>query len=273
MARFDAAATVSPRKPRLLVALACLWSIGASYLASDESDWVIRNLREPVDSSGITSLTIRNDHGDIRIRSEGDEDFLVAAVVQHQRGVAAPSLAIVPRGDVLTIETSPGGSGDEESDAGAIGSAPQPRIDVTVMLPAGVRVEATTIGGLVEAKGLTTPATLRSVSGDIRVKSKHPVQADTERGSIVAAFQAVDWTGAAASLTSRTGSIEAWLPAGVASVPLRIETGGRITTDYSIEIEAHEDGRTKRARTVTDGTGPRLAIRSINGNVSILRGS
>lgn len=212
------------------------------------------------------SLRLINEFGDIRTRASGDDQVDVSAVIQKRRDLEAePDVAIIESDGLLTVEV--------RFPAAAIdrallqpGTPPDRRVDIVVFVPPGAELEARTVRGLLEAKGLSGNAELRSDSGDVVVHTAASATARTEHGSITAVFGERTWT-RAPRLETLTGDIYVELPKQI-DVVASISTRAHITSDYSIAIE--RQGLLRTAEAVIGTGGQELFIDTNKGEVRLL---
>lgn len=214
-----------------------------------------------------TRVRVVNEFGDIRTRASADARIDVSAVIQKREDLnAEPDIAIVESDDGLRVEVRfPEASIDRALIAP--GRREDRRVDLVVFLPPGVELSARTVRGLIEAKGLTGTADLRSERGDLVIQTSASVDARTEHGSIAAVLRGRGWT-SPPRLETLTGDIRVELPPAIDAV-VRISTRGEITTDYSIEIQ--RDGLLRTA-VATIGAGSQdLFIDTNQGGVRLLQ--
>lgn len=214
-------------------------------------------------------IEISNELGDIRTRLSSDDQVFVSAVIQrHENDPHQGDVRIGEKDGRMTIE--PAFAAAESFDPEILTEGMEKRrIDVTVIVPLGVRLIAHTAKGLIEAKGLESDVEATSTSGDVVVSIVGSVRARTERGAIHATLRSAEWKEAPA-LETLTGDVTVWLPPDADAV-VKAETSGLITTDYSIDI-AREGAGEKKSATAKIGEGKRrLTIRSTKGSVRILK--
>lgn len=233
---------------------------------SSMEDWRI----EKFDWSGALGeageIVIHNEYGDIRCRStDGDQVVLVANIQRHKDDPRRAEIRVEP-GERLEIAV------DYPPDAEATGltrEMEKRRVDVSVLIPHGVRLEAKTKGGLIEAKGLSAPAHADSHTGNIVLKTSAPVAAYTERGTIDVTFSKTSW-GEAVRLETLTGDIAVWLPPD-ASVAVEAATTGELSTDFSIDVEHRPPNDKKHAMAKIGGGEAKLGIETEKGRVKLFR--
>jgi hypothetical protein len=219
-------------------------------------------------------VRLRNTNGSIRVaRSSGDE--VVITATRHARGTrrAEPVRLLTER------------SGDDVTACVALvgadrcgGSVRRPRsffmrllggfapteMSFVVALPAGVRLDASTVNGGVTVADAEGEVVVNSVNGAIVLGATGgPVRASTVNGSVAAQIDALA-PGSQVALESVNGSVTALLPPTVdASLDLST-TNGQLVADF--------DGVTvpRRARSLhaTLGAGgSRVSLHTVNGSV------
>jgi hypothetical protein len=215
----------------------------------------------------VRRLVVRNDYGDIRARFAEDRTLEAWAVVQRL-DPAPPGVGFTleRRGSTvaLTVAYPPGRVRDAD---------PNPpkhsydRLDVTVFVPEGVALEAQTLRGMVEARGLKSDLRAATLDGEVLVATTGTLHARTESGSITATRPAAT-DGRLDVVESASGAITVRLPESPA-VELRVETGGEIVSN--LELRPRRQG----AGTVLAGSvgrpGRLIVVRSESGRVEIRR--
>ncbi len=256
----------------LAVTLAC-WAPAAIGEETDEElrkHWKIEKFQWQGPLGESSGLDILNELGDVRTRLSNDREVYVSAVIQrHEADPHQADVRIGEKDGKMTIETVFAAAESFDPEILTPGMARR-RIDLTVIVPLGARLDVRTVKGLIEAKGLESDVTATSVSGDVVVSILGSLEARTERGEITATFKSTEWQ-APPALETLTGDIHLWLPQD-ADVTVRAETTGLITTDYSIRIESEPAPSEQKAATARIGQGKgRLSIHSTKGSVRILR--
>jgi hypothetical protein len=140
-----------------------------------------------------------------------------------------------------------------------------------VRVPAGVRVDLSTVNGGVGVADVTSAVTAETVNGSVRVATRNgPVKASTVNGSITVAIDSLAAPGDV-DLSTVNGSVTAQLPATLdGALDLRTQTG-RITTDFDLpDIGV----RPRKHLSVTLGNGGRnVRLSTTNGNVTLSKGA
>jgi hypothetical protein len=190
----------------------------------------------------------RNDPSEVRIER-----------VEHAEGVT-----------FCAVYPTPGGERENVCRPGAGGRMNVRDNDVevtfTVRLPEGVRFAGQTVNGSIEAQGLASDVSLRTVNGDVEVATTGFAEARTVNGSIDAAMGRTDPEGGLRFETVN-GSIELDLPDDVdADVEANWLNGG-LETDLPLRVEGRIGRRS--ARGVLGEGGPRLELSTVNGSIRL----
>ncbi|MCG8469716.1 MAG: DUF4097 family beta strand repeat-containing protein [Gemmatimonadetes bacterium] len=142
------------------------------------------------------------------------------------------------------------------------------RVDFVVEVPSGVELEAMTVNGDVEARGLTADVKAVTVNGGIEVESEGVVSATTVNGSIEARMG----TAPSERLKFHTvnGGIRLVLPRGT-NADVDIETvNGHIDTDFPLTIRGRWGPRSASGE-IGSG-GPEIELQTVNGSIELVRG-
>ena len=221
---------------------------------------------ESIESGG--RVRIINPHGSIYARFGGYEPQveLLATVQRIDHDLPELEVRRERTGDGITVTVAFGKPLEP-----AVAAAHRDRIDLVVFVPLGSTLDAETLDGRSEAKGLKSDLIARSIKGDLFVRSiAGRLQLETQRGDISATLVG-GATVEPQQLTTRTGDIEAYLWED-ADFEVEIATSGEISTDFSLTVEHlryEEPG--KRARASIGVEGPELRLSSKRGRVRLLR--
>lgn len=235
------------------------------WAAPDNSEWRHERQEWTFSLEGKDHVDVTNQWGDLRIRThDKNEVYVLANIQRHQDDPRAMDL-------VLDEESKPLGitAYFPEKHQGAIPADwQQRRIDLTLFVPAAIKLKGETNQGLAEARGLAGPLELKTYTGDIALRIKGPVTAHSQYGDIQTFFLRTDWS-QPVHLETLTGSIEAILPTG-ANAEVDVATHGQITTDFSITIQRdeNEEGKTGHASIGTKGQA--LTLKSNRGAIRLL---
>jgi DUF4097 and DUF4098 domain-containing protein YvlB len=144
------------------------------------------------------------------------------------------------------------------------------QVHFTVRLPAGVKLDAETVNGGIEATGLRSDVEAETVNGGIEVSTTGLARGETVNGGVKVALGRADWTGSW-QFETVNGSIEVTLPAD-ASLRVEAETvNGDISTDFPLTVQGRFG---PRSVTGTIGGGGRdLELSTVNGSIRLRKAS
>ena len=140
------------------------------------------------------------------------------------------------------------------------------QVEFVVRLPAGVKIDASTVNGGVTVDGVTSTVVARTVNGGIDARSTGgAVTARTTNGDVTVSSARLD--GDRTEFSTVNGSITVSLPASVnADVDLRT-VNGRLSSDFPLTVEGTFSPRRLRA-TLGKG-GPTLRLSTVNGSIRL----
>lgn len=242
-------------------------------------------------------VRVRNISGDIRAElGSGDQ----VEVVGHRTGRDADEIRVevVPGRDGVTIcaifpntgwrdrddddDDSRGRHRDDGECNSRGGRSSHTRnfngsIDFTVRLPAGVRLAAATVSGDVFAEGLRSPVSAASVSGDVRVSTSGPAEANTVSGNVFARLGRMGSDDL--SFNSVSGDVTVQFPAG-ADADISAQTlSGRIDSDWPLEYASRRRSSSwvnvhvGESATGTIGRGGvNVSLHTVSGDIHVGRG-
>ena len=142
-------------------------------------------------------------------------------------------------------------------------------VEFRVKVPAGVRLDASTVNGRIDITGATSEVRASTVNGGITASSSGgPVRASTVNGSIdvrMGAFSGNEEL----SYSTVNGSVKVRLPENV-NADIELSTvNGSLESAFPITMQGRMDRHNIRARLGTGG--PRLTFRTVNGSVELLK--
>jgi hypothetical protein len=222
------------------------------------------------------TLVIRNTLGEIDVEPATGNTVEVTASTSWSRGNPERDLKFqaVTEGNTLTIcaiwtrgECSARNySSDAKTDGMHVqwGNKTNASVHFVVKVPAGVRVDASTVSGDVTVRA-AAPVKVRSINGDIKVgTSVGPVNAEAVSGDVDVRMTTVGDTGAIRAVTMN-GDAVAWVP-DIASGAIEASTiHGDIGLDFGSYVES--GGPVGRAyRTVLGGGERSYTVKSVNGS-------
>jgi hypothetical protein len=139
-------------------------------------------------------------------------------------------------------------------------------VEFTVLLPAGVKLAASTVNGSLTIDGVTSEVEAHTTNGSIDARSSGgPVRANTVNGSISVRMR--DTGRENLEFETVNGTIEVWVPADF-SAELDMRTvNGRVSSDFPMTITGRINPRHIRA---TIGSGSRrLKLTTVNGSIEL----
>ncbi len=209
----------------------------------------------------------------------GDEAEVVATKSGRSSDFTEVEIRVVEESDGVTIcavyhpEDFAGDDCDLDDRRGDFDHDHSARVDVdfVVRVPEGVELIATVVTGDVEAHGLRSDVTARSVSGDVAVSTSGVVDAGTVSGSLDVAMGSLDWSRLRFNTVS--GDITVRLPEGLGAEVDFQSLSGELDTDFDLRVDRRRDGRWVGSRVEgTIGAGGReLAFHTVSGDVRLLR--
>ena len=213
---------------------------------------------EPGTGDGLeitaTKRSRRGNPEDVRIElvrgGEGDRDVIVCALWSERA-------TCDERGS-----RNNGYNSDDDDHRGDV------MVEFRVRLPAGVRVQASTVNGKVRVSGATAEVDANTVNGGIEATSTSgPVRARSVNGSIDVRMSQLGTE--ALDYSTVNGSMNIHLPANV-NADIELSTvNGSLESDFPLTVQGRMDRRHMRAKLGTGG--PRLSFRTVNGSVHLLR--
>lgn len=199
-------------------------------------------------------IVATNEWGDLRVRTAHRGGLVVSAMIQ-KIGTTRDELEIrvEEAAERVVVRVVPRVA------------EPRGRVDLTLIVPPGKRLEGTTRDGLAEIK-YKGDVVARTRRGNVLIETPAHASAHSETGGITAKLSGKAWQ-QALSFVSGSGDITIWLPED-ANLVLRAATGGAI--DVGFPQVAGSGGRgTPRVETLGHG-GPELRIDSVHGDVRIV---
>ena len=136
-----------------------------------------------------------------------------------------------------------------------------------VKLPAGVALTVNTVDGDVDARGIDTPANIRSVDGSITFEGVAPEGLHTVDGAITATITNADW-GHALSVRTVDGKIDLTLPSKLNAKVSGQSVEGDITSDFALTVSGKWGPQSFHGEIGTGG-GPSLELRTVDGSIRL----
>lgn len=232
-------------------------------------NWLMDPLRWSVPPEGITSISVINHHGSVRVGGSSGpfaEAIELHGTVQHHvDDPRRPQIQTSQKDGLLTIEII---YPDDTEDDPVPDAWRKRRADTTFYIPSPLPLRVETIHGSSLIKGMSGKIEVHSESGNLELKTDGMVTARSNYGQI-----SVTLTGEQLErhldLETLTGLIDVSLPWEL-DPAATIETRGAITSDFSIDIQWLPDSTLKRGTIAGQASQP-FVLRSNRGNVRLLR--
>lgn len=213
-------------------------------------------------------IEARGDGGDqVEVTAEKsgpDSDLVKVEVVPNAEGV---TICAVYPGGRLGAETGPCEPGENWHTDNHNTRA---KVNFTVHMPNNLRFAGTSVNGNVTAEDMGRFVRAKSVNGSVRVSTQQWAELSTVNGSIEGRMGTADWSGTL-KISSVNGSIDLEMP-GSLNADVRFKSvNGRLDSDFPLTVSGKFGGRKLEGR-VGNG-GRELDVNTVNGNVSLKRGS
>lgn len=213
----------------------------------------IRGVNGRIDAAGAAGGQIEVDarrHGD-----SSNPDDVKIEVVEHEGGV---TICAVYPGEGNACKPGGGRMSVRDNDV---------KVDFTVKVPAGVRLEAATVNGSVQATGIAGPVNVSTVNGSIDLSTTTTGTAKTVNGAITASVGKV-----VEPLEFKTvnGSITLSMPADTSATVEGSTVNGGIQTDLPLTVQGKFGPRHITGK--VGGGGPVITLKTVNGKIAIRKG-
>jgi DUF4097 and DUF4098 domain-containing protein YvlB len=142
------------------------------------------------------------------------------------------------------------------------------KVEFTVQVPTGVRFEAHTMQGDVQAVSLTGDVDASALSGEITISTTGAAQATTLKGSITALIGSVNWKGDRV-FAAGNGSVDLQMPADANVSVVANAFHGEVTSDFPLIITNGASGMFGMAQGTLGEGGRTLRLYAGKGNVSL----
>jgi Uncharacterized conserved protein len=232
------------------------------------------------------SLYLRNVSGDIRVVATDSPAVFVQAS-KSWRGSGGGNVRFIQRDleDGVIICTMLGDSNNCSPSSYGSGSSGNRSFDLhdllrgrkgasvsyVVHVPAGVKVNVSTISGEIGVADVSGAVQAETVNGKVQVATLGgPVTASSVNGSVSVAIDSLGGPGDI-ELSTVNGSVTAQLPPSL-QAQLSMETvNGSVHSDF--EVAGNDSSTHKEIKGMIGAGGRRVALETVNGSVRLLRGS
>lgn len=221
------------------------------------------------------TIWVRNLNGPVSIEAaEGDSFLIVAEKSWRHSDPHTVDVQMVPAegraGGSVTVcalwqgRSESCGPGGEYQMRGHKGHS-DVAVRFVVHVPAGVRLDATTVNGGLEAVDVASPLKLVTVNGGIDIATATgPVNATAVNGNVEAQIHSL---AAGVELETVNGSIEIQVPASINAQLEASTVNGKVDTELPVQVTGKISPRHLRAM-LGNGGAP-LKLTTVNGSVSI----
>jgi hypothetical protein len=223
------------------------------------------------------TLEVVNQNGDIEAsgaggdaaqvegtKQDGDENELFIEVVEYSDGV---TICAVYAKDKTPGRCHRGGVSSESRSWNWHGH--RAKINLSVNVPKGVRLTASTTNGSVRGHELSSVVKAATTNGNVEVATSEWASASTTNGGVRVSMGNAKWTGEL-SLTSTNGSVHVTLPAGSEFEVRASTTNGGVHTDFPITVQGSFNSKDLSG---TVGAGGReLRVATTNGGIELKKG-
>jgi len=223
------------------------------------------------------TLEVVNQNGDIEAsaasgdaaqvegtKQDGDENELFIEVVEYSDGV---TICAVYAKEKTPGHCHRGGVSSESRNWNWHGH--RSKINLSVKLPKGVRLTASTTNGSVRGHELSSVVKAATTNGNVEVSTSEWASARTTNGGVRVSMGNAKWTGEL-SLTTTNGSVHVTLPAGSEFEVKAATTNGGIHTDFPITVQGSFNSKDLSG---TVGAGGReLRVATTNGGIELKKG-
>lgn len=254
------------------VAVLGLTTVGASIcLAAENHDF---EWSQTIPAGGF--VKVKGVNGSIEARPSRDGKAHVRAVKRGRSQYLDDVRIEVEEGSrgVTICAVYPGGNGCDRLTGRSRGwwghdNTKDVKVDFMIEVPAEARLEASTVNGNVEARGLESDTEVSTVNGSIELETSGYGEASTVNGSIVAAIGASRWP-EALDFSTVNGGITLELPREP-DADLRASTvNGSISTDFPLTVRGKFGRRSVRGTLGKGGT--ELNLSTVNGRIRLREG-
>ena len=236
-----------------------------------------RDSADPFEWSGPVGegqvVEVRGVNGAVYVvPSDGDEVVIVAEKTARRSDPDDVAIEVIEHADGVTVcavypssergRENRCGPGDEYRNSVRNNDV---SVEFRVEIPRGVRLDARTVNGEIEATELTADVDARTVNGDIEVTTQGFARAETVNGSITAEMGR--WMPVGAEFSTVNGSIDLDLPDDVDADLDASWVNGSLESDLPFTVDGRITRRSARGQ-LGDG-GPDLEIKTVNGSIRI----
>jgi hypothetical protein len=219
------------------------------------------------------AVEVRSINGAIRAeRANGTEVEITAVKTARRSDPSEVTVEIVEHADgllVCAVYPTPTGSRPNECSTDNYSMSTRNndvQVEFTLRIPDGVRLDARTTNGGVEASGLTADVDVRTTNGGIRISTLGVARARTTNGAIDVTLGDLSGTDPLEFRTTN-GGITLTVPGGLDANLSARTTNGSISSDLPITVQGSFGPR--RLEGVIGSGGRSIVLETTNGNVRL----
>ena len=232
-------------------------------LPGQQSEWSGR-----IDDDAKVGLYTVN--GDLRVETSQDGQVHVRAEASGRDAEHFELRVVETRDGLVICAVEPGGRCDARGYHGPKGrTESRGQMDLTLSLPAGADLEAQTVNGSVETRGVSGHQEVHTVNGDLDIASHRGGSAETVNGTIDIAVTGA--LSAALDLRTVNGRIELRVDASTAADLEAQTVNGSIHTELPLSVSKQVVG--SRAKGKLGGGGHSIRMETVNGSIDIEGGA
>ncbi len=143
----------------------------------------------------------------------------------------------------------------------------------TILVPDGVRVNASTVNGAVKVERAPSDVVVKTVNGRIDATVlAGGIEANSVNGSVHARVDSLP-AGAKVALSTVNGSVHAELPESASGRVDLSTVNGSLTSDFALQSSTSTPRHLQGVLGDAAGAGGQLTLKTVNGSVRLARGS
>ena len=219
----------------VLIWAGCAQAIAPGDAPATPEVWV-ESPRWQVELAPEVELQVFNPYGDVRGRSSADGKLLVVGIIQRFALEQDDAEVLIEEAEGRVKVHTRYPSAERRLADGRLNG----RIDLSVLVPAGLKMRVETDSGFIEVKGVDRELVARTDSGRIRLTAARAVEAETKTGDLTAVLK--DPTALQpARLVTETGALRVDL-LDAPTLSLRAQTEGKLLPRFG-QLEKAEPSR------------------------------
>lgn len=216
------------------------------------------------------TLEIRGVNGDIEVTGVKGRDASVKAVKRARKSdPASVDIRVVEGSEgviICAIYPNQQGSGCSTGNSKGKWEENDVTVHFTVQVPEGVKLDAGTVNGSVNARGITADAEVSAVNGSVALATTGVGEASTVNGDVRLELGRNTWDGEIEAKTVN-GAVLVIMPEPKNLTLSASMLNGDFETDFPLTLSGKMSRREVRA-TIGNG-GPKLELATVNGGIEL----